>query len=146
MNAGSLQRTLPGKKIMAKASLLGYRRKINAPVDGYLYLNIVPKKKWKVGGVIIKISEQDLEFLKQREIGYNCLDVSDRMTQKFDGRVFTFVAPNKEYPKFKIPWSYINTCLSTVSYDKRDLWLDETIIVNDIEYDIDQPVYSLVAK
>ena len=144
MNPGSLQRTLPSVKIISRVSLLGYRRKINAPVDDYLYLNIVPEKNWKVSGVLIKVSQQELDFLKKRERGYRCIDVSDKLSQKIDGQVFTFVAPDKEYPRLKVLWSYIDVCLSTIPYDKRDLWLNDTIITNDIEYDIKQPVYPWV--
>ena len=146
MNPSSLQKTLPGAKIFAGASLLGYRRKINAPVDDYLYLNIVASKGWKVEGVVIKVSEQELRLLQTREVGYQCLDVSDKLSKIFDGPVFTFVAPDREFLRLKIPWSYLDTCLSVVPYSQRDLWLDETIIVNDIEYDMDKPVYDLLVK
>lgn len=144
MNPRSLQKTLPGKTIEKRVCLRGYRRKFNIPVSGYLYLNIIPEAGAVTCGVLINVSDKELEQLETREVGYKCLDVSNNIFEEVDGRVFAFVAPDNGYPDLKILQSYINTCLQGVSEDEREKWLAETIIDNEIEDDTAAPKYKNV--
>ena len=137
----SLQKTLPGKTIERRVRLRGYRRKFNIPVEGYLYFNIVPEKKSAVEGVLIRVSNEELNKLKKRETGYECVDVSARIADPVEGRVYVFIAPNKDYPTMKILKSYINTCLDEVPEEERERWIKETIIRNKIEDDTKKPRY-----
>lgn len=141
MNPQSLQRTLPGKQIERTAMLLGYQRKFNAVVGEYLYLNIVPVKGSKVKGVLIRVSDKNLSKLKQREVGYKCVEITEQIKESVSGRVFAFVTPDKKCPEMKILQSYINTCLLGISEKDRAKWLKETIILNFIENDTASPKY-----
>ncbi len=145
MNPRSLQKTLPGKIIERRARLRGYRRKFNMPVNGYLYLNIVLEEGAVTCGVLVGVSDSDLERLKAREVGYRCLDVTRDILEAADGRVFVFIAPDNDYPGLKILQSYINTCLQGVPENEREKWLEETIINNKIEDDLSSPKYKNVS-
>ena len=140
-NPKSVAKTLPGKREVRTAVLNGYQRKINAPVNGYLYLNIVPKNDMRVPGVLIAITSEELETLKHREPGYACLDITDRIDRMVDGKALTFIAPNVAYPNMKIPRSYLRTCLLGASKEEAEQWLQETTIENEIEEDLANPVY-----
>lgn len=142
MNPKSLKRTLPKASITFRATLRNYQRKFNIPVDGYLYLNIVPQKGKTVEGVCIQVSEEELAMLRVRERGYACVDVTKNMTGKMDGRVYAFIAPDDSFPKLKILQSYIDTCLAGVPEEKKSAWLADTIVENDIEDDRERPKYA----
>lgn len=146
MNPKSRTKTIPNALATTEATLRNYRRKFNIPVDGYLYLNIVPDTSGSVEGVCIQVSDEELGRLKQRERGYACVDVTENITGDITGKVYTFIAPDKNFPGTKILQSYIDTCLASMSEEKRKQWLEETIIENEIEDDRDNPKYANVAK
>lgn len=141
MNPKSLAKTLPGKRFFTFGTLSKYKRKINVLINDYLYLNLVKSNDSKVEGVLISITKKELLKLQKREVGYECVDVSSKLKPKIDGKVFTFIAPDKSYPGFKIPKSYLLTCTANMTRKKKEQWLKETIIENGIEDDIANPVY-----
>ena len=145
MNPKSLELTIPGEREMLSSSLPGYRRRMNKSYENHLYLNIVPREDSYVEGVLVPVTESELELLKVREIGYECVDVTANIVEPVDGAVYAFIAPDAIYPELKIPRSYIDTCLSAVPEDKREKWLLETIIENEIEEDLRDPKYDNVA-
>lgn len=141
MNPKSLLKTLPGKRATRWATLLGYQRKFNAPVDGYLYLNIIPCTEKRVEGKVIAITKEELGKLRKRESGYECVGITERMEEKIEGVVYTFIAPDNSYPSMKIPRSYLTTCLVGRADAEKQLWLKETVIENEIIEDMLKPVY-----
>ena len=144
MNPQSLQKTLPGKTITRRVHLNGYRRKFNVliPQKNCLALNIISEKDSVVEGVLIKVSDADIEDLKKREVGYTCADITADIREYVDGRVLTFIAPEGDYPDAKILKSYLETCLGGVPADMRDEWLKKTIVVNQVEDDTAEPKYT----
>ncbi|MDP3957504.1 MAG: gamma-glutamylcyclotransferase family protein [bacterium] len=141
MNPKSLLKTLPGERTTRWATLLGYQRKLNAPVNGYLYLNIVPRVGKRAEGKVIAITKEELGKLQKRELGYKCVDITERMEEKIEGAVYTFLAPDKSYPGMQIPRSYLATCLAGKSDAEKQLWLKETAIENEIVEDMFKPAY-----
>lgn len=133
MNPESLARTLPRPKEMSRVSVQGYVRKFNKKGARYLYLNIVPKEETIVSGVIIPVTKAELALLKRREIGYDCVDVTNDIVEKIDGTVYAFLAPDKHYPDMKISRRYIETCLGGLDPSEHDEWLKSSIILNEIE-------------
>ena len=123
----------------------GYQRKFNAPADGYLYLNLIKNPTYEVEGVLVKIKEEDLPKLIKREVGYECVNVTDNIDRNVKADIFTFIAPDKSYPDMKILQSYINTCLGGVVERKRQRWLLETVLVNKIEDDTNNPQYEFAS-
>lgn len=142
MNPKSLQKTLSGERATSWATLLGYQRKVNVPVNGYLYLNIIPRVGKKVEGKVIAITKTELERLRKRELGYDCVDVTDQMQEPTGGTVYAFIAPDISYPNMKIPRSYLITCLLGRSEAEKQLWLKESVIENEIIEDMSAPVYA----
>lgn len=142
MNVYSLQKTLPGKVIECCVTLVGYQRKFNVLIDGYLYLNIVQREGYSVQGVLVEITEEDLKSMEYREPGYERVDVTDKIKEVINGRVFAYIAPDKSYPGEKVLQSYIDICISGVEPRDRKRWLAETIIGSEIENDTENPKYE----
>ena len=145
MNRTSLARTLPGKRVIQSATLFGYQRKVNAPVNGYLYMNLVKNEEMSVDGALVPVTDTELGLMKPREPGYKMMDVSEQINIPIDAPVITFMAPDKKYPEMQIPRSYLETCMRDMPTSKRDNWLAETIIENEILEDLEYPVYVNVA-
>lgn len=146
MNPKSLERTLPGKKRALRVCLKNYQRKFDMPVDGHLYLNIVPRNGQSVEGVCIPVSPKELAMLKKRERGYSCVNVTKNMTKNFTGEVFAFISAEKSFPDMAVLQTYIDTCLAGVPKNKRKKWLADSIIENRIENDRKNPKYANIAK
>lgn len=127
---------------VANIRLAGYQRKFNAPIDGYLYLNIVPQNGGSVDGIIFNIPDNEFDTLKKREPGYEFVDITSSLEKGTVFPVFAFIAPDRDYPRIKIPRSYIMTCLVAIPEKEREQWLRETIMSNEIEEDILNPVYD----
>ena len=134
--------TIPGEHFTKETVLRGYVRKFNAPVNGYLYLNIVQKEEIMVPGTLIRVSSDELERVKLREQGYKCVEVGSLIENCSKGLVFAFIAPDKKYPDLKILQSYLNTCLENVPKSERETWLSESIVENEIEDDSGNPMYA----
>jgi len=143
MNPRSVAKTLSGERVTQRATLRGYRRKMNAPFDGYAYLNIVPDTASSVSGVLIPMTEAELELFSSREEGYEKVDVTEMLSSRTEGEALAFIAPDIEC-RFKVPRSYLMTCMSGVPETERAQWLAETIM-NDIEEDADNPIYEFAA-
>ncbi len=137
MNLESLRRTLPREHSTIPAILRGYQRKMNAPGKGYVYLNLIQNKDMSVRGVLIPITSEELELLKEREYGYSFVEVSHQlaMPRDTDLPVYAFIAPDDRHHEHKVLRSYLLTCLTALPHEEREAWIQETIIENEIEED-----------
>ena len=133
MNPKSLAMTLQQPKETSRGKMRGYARKFNKKGGSYLYLNIVPQEDVVVEGVLIPVTSGELELLKRREFGYDCVDVTKDIAEKVDGVVYAFMAPDNHYPDMKISKRYIETCLGGLHPSEHEKWLKESIIQNEIE-------------
>jgi hypothetical protein len=133
MNPDSLGRTLHGPKEIVRGNVRGYVRKFNKKGRQYLYLNIVPSDEVIVSGVLIPVTEQELDLLKRREFGYDCVNVTEDLVEDIDGIVYAFMAPDNHYTDMKISRRYIETCLGGLDPSEREEWLKSSIIQNEIE-------------
>ncbi len=113
---------------------------MNAPFDGYAYLNIVPDESASVEGVLIAITREELDLFTSREEGYTITDVSNQMKAPIDGVVCAFIAPDVPCT-LRVPRSYILTCTAGMTDTKRARWLSETEFLEVLE-DSDNPVYE----
>ncbi len=155
MNPHSLARTLPTKRHAHEALLDGYKRKVNAPVGNYVYMNIVESSGSQIEGVLIAVSSDELALLEEREVGYEKVDVTDRVrvststpssttSDLLNAGVFAFIAPDRHHADKKVLRSYLHTCALGVANERRAQWLAETEIHNDIVEDLDHPLYKNV--
>lgn len=145
MNKTSLAKTLPGERRSRPATLFGYQRKVNAPVNGYLYMNLVTNEGMSVDGLLVPITDEELELVCPREPGYSAIEVSGNISVPVDSEVIAFMAPDRMYPSMHIPRSYLATCMRDLPESIRGKWLAETIIENEILEDLKNPVYVNVA-
>ncbi len=136
MNPMSLARTLPREHTFHPALLPGYKRRMNLRYKEHVFLNIVPREGSVVDGLLIPINENELETLKIREQGYECVDITSLLHDKVDGTAYTFIAPDVSYPDLTIKRSYILRCLGGVAPERHGEWLADTIIENEIDEDI----------
>lgn len=129
MNEESLQKTLPGKKITAWATLKGYRRAFNkAGRSGHRYLNIKEEPNSKVEGVLVKVTQKEFEKLKKREQGYNAIDVTDQLESNPPGNitVYAFAAAASALGGLKVSRKYLDTVLAALPSEKQAQWIQET--------------------
>lgn len=145
LNQESLQQTSQAAEIVGWTKLQGYQRKMNAVSDAFpdVALNIVPQQEKVVEGVLVKLPVFDLPALRERETGYDLVEVTDLLDPAPDTSVFTFIAPDvNEYQGKKVYREYLDICLSGVPEHKRDRWLTETIIECEITKEDRQVVYE----
>lgn len=135
MNPMSLARTLPREHTFHPGVLPGYKRRMNLRYEEHVFLNIVPREDSAVDGLLIPITEDELELLKEREEGYDCVDITSLLREKIDGIAYAFIAPDVSYPDLTIKRSYILRCLGGVHPDRQEQWLADTIIENEIDED-----------
>lgn len=131
MNPESLAKTSPTATILKRVRLQGYQRKANAMSDAFpeVAMNIVPNEHSSLLGALINLPEVDLPALRQRETGYEMVDVTAAIEPRPEEAVFTFIAPDRtEYRGKKIHQSYLDVCLGGVPETEREQWLAETII------------------
>ena len=138
MNPESLARTLPREHSFSPAFLPGYKRRMNHRFGEHLYLNIVPREDSEVDGLVFPIREHELEVLKSRESGYQCIDISSLLREPLDRPAVTFIAPDLEHPDLTIKRSYILRCLGGVNPQRHDEWLAATLIENPIYDDTNE--------
>ncbi len=109
INLTSAQKSF--KRVLTQNDLIpvkikGYERVWNAlesiqfeeeKVNG-VFLNIQKNENSILDGVVIEISEEELEILKLREKNYSCITIksSDVVNKKFDSDLIAFMTINKE--------------------------------------------------
>lgn len=131
MNPESLAKTSATARVVRRVTLQGYQRKANAMHEAFpeVAMNIIPNTDFNVRGVLIDFPEGDLPALKQRETGYEMVDVSAALLEKCEVPVFTFIAPNvSEYQGKRIRQEYLDVCLGGVPAEEREQWLLETVV------------------
>ncbi len=141
MNKISLAKTLPGFRETQPATLYGYQRKLNAPVNGYLYLNLIENEDMSVDGIIVSVKDEELALMCIREDGYKAVGVTEQINIPINGEVVAFIAPDKTFPDMQIPKSYLKTCTRDLPEPIQDIWISETVIENEVLDDLQSPVY-----
>lgn len=129
MDPVNLAQRLPGKEILYRTSLQGYRRSFTKTGDTHLYLNLVPARGMKTIGVVFAVNELELAVLKKSEPGYDLVDVTGQvdLVPHPDARVFAFIAPPYRPTSLRqVKKSYLDKCLNGVPPEERDQWLLET--------------------
>lgn len=142
MNKESLARTVPGERRIESMRLRGYQRKMNARSGDYLYMNLIPNPDASVEGVVIEVTSEEFELLREREIGYDAIDVTLDLEGDAPGTVVAFIAEDKHHPERKILRSYFETCFRDIPEPHRSLWIEEMIIENEIHEDTERPEYG----
>lgn len=109
INLASAQKSF--KRILTQNDLIpikikGYERVWNAiesiqfgtEIVNGVFLNIQKNEDAILDGVVIKISQEELEILKLREKNYSCITIEskDVLSEKFDSDLIAFMTTNQE--------------------------------------------------
>ena len=163
INLNSAQKSF--KRILSQNDLIpvkikGYKRVWNAiesiqfenennSVNG-IFLNIQKDENSFIYGTVIKISNEELEYLKLREKNYSCIqiDAKDVMDKKFDENLIAFMTTKEEKlakiddGKSFIPKRYIKVLEEGLkSYDSDFVTNFETIL-KDYSFEIKEGIYN----
>jgi|AntRauTorckE6833_2_1112554.scaffolds.fasta_scaffold01096_6 cation transport regulator ChaC len=146
LNHSSVTKTCPKIRNVRQVVLTGYQRKFNATHESLpdIALNIVENKNMDIEGVLLEVPDASLSALKEREKGYEMIEVTHLIAPKQEQPVFTFIAPDIDNCQGKkIYQAYIDICLAGVPEEKRADWLSEAIIPFEISLDCRETLYKL---
>lgn len=88
-----------------------------------VFLNLSEKIGKKTNGVLIPISEKELEQMKKREKNYDCVDVTNKIETSLENiSVFTFITPLERQAKTGIPNAYIPAGYLDILQDAFNTW------------------------
>lgn len=142
LNPKSRACTFSEVHLIEAVTLCGYERILNAATeaDKYVAMNIRPCASKSVAGVVVAVSEPCLHKLKEREAGYEMIDVTENISHDVGKPVFTFMMSNSMCEGKVASHAYLETCLGGVPETEREVWLQETIIEHDIFDDRKAPL------
>jgi cation transport regulator ChaC len=72
----SRHRTFVESVLHENVEFKGYQRILNACCDDYLVMNIQPHKDVSIWGVVAKVVAEDFPALREREYGYDLIEVT----------------------------------------------------------------------
>ena len=144
LNPISRAKTYSAEDVIEPVTLSGYQRILNACPESYpdIGMNLVENPDMSVVGVITRVSQEELPILREREFGYDEVEVTNQVSILLDGPVYTFISSLTDIGDRKAFQTYLDTCLGGVAPEQREQWLLETIIECDILDDRTNPQYG----
>lgn len=135
MNAESRHRTYKEIELYEQVRLSGYSRILNACHKDFEHaaMNLVECENAVVEGVVTLVSDEDLQKLADREVGYELVEVTQNISLSLQGPVFTYINRNPNCVGKKIDEDYLERCLVGVPEEHHERWLEETIIPDVLE-------------
>lgn len=132
-------------KILANATLFGYKRTFRKDGRNHMYLTVRPASGGGVWGTLFDVTLPQLVKLARTEPGYDLVDITiGLLGYPADApQVWCFIAPalkDSEIPqeKARIRRSYLDRCLSGIPEPERERWLKETEIPSGVTIDEDE--------
>jgi hypothetical protein len=132
LNPASMEKDIPAKLFKKWITINGYERIANVPVDGALALNLRPHPTKTVEGVLVEVDDEAMTALTKREKGYTAIDITSCCGEIIDGTVYSFIAPQGEFPDMHILKSYLDECLAGIPESLQENWLRETVLQNPV--------------
>lgn len=122
---------------------------IKEQVDG-VFLNLNKNNNSKTNGIIIKITDEELEYLKIREKNYSCIEIQqkDLLNINLDEKIFTFMTTNpdkiakEKNKKTFIAQKYIDimtSCIKNYSDEFQDDFLE---CLDNLPFEIKEGTYN----
>ena len=146
INDTSRKKTAPYSTVVDRQAVLhGFRRKTNAFYGDYVYMNVVPEQGNDIVGTIACFSESELACLKEREREYTMTDITDLLEKDYGQKVYTFIAPDNDYPGIQVTQTYLDTCTAMMSEQEKTVWINETVIPYGIYDDRVNSTYEFAA-
>ena len=101
-------------------------------------MNIIPSDSHAVVGTIFSVTPEGFESLKEREAGYEVVDMRAKLDGDFDEPVYAFIAPDIDPKKMQVPRSYLETCTAYMNAEEKSQWIADTIIPCGIYEDVEE--------
>lgn len=124
-----------------------------------IFLNLEEDKEAFTNGVLLKISEEEFEFLKLREKNYSCVEITSISDFQTDEKIYTFKTTNKDKLATKvckdcfIPKKYIGLLekgLKPYSQEFQKEFIasysDYPFLIKDGTYKFSDPIQNKYAK
>ncbi len=129
LNPASRRDTFDELEVLDNVVLKGYRRVLNACHESFAHiaLNLAEEKLNDVKGVVVEVCDTELSALKDREVGYDLVEVTNNLSVGFDVPVYTFIMSNPVLGNSVYQQSYMDLCLAGVPEGERDIWIKETL-------------------
>ncbi len=135
LNQESRHRTFVELEIVEDVVLKGYQRILNAAHSSYEYvaMNLIEHPDKSVKGHVFLVSDKEFLALEEREIGYDLVDISSRISVQLPEPVFAFVMHKPDIKGKLLCQRYLETCLGGISEPEREHWLAETVIPPEVQ-------------
>lgn len=126
-----------------------YFNDLNNQFDG-VFLNLNENINSTTNGILIKITDEELEYLKLREKNYSCIEINTEnlLNIKLDEKIFTFMTtnPNKiakiNNNKTIIAQKYIDIMTSSLINYSEKFQKDFLVCLNNLPFDIKEGTYN----
>lgn len=129
LNDESRLRSAPNSAVVERHAILeGHQRVFNVAYGEHVYANVRPNVDYDVIGTIMEVTPEGFEQLQERERNYEVVDISDRLAGDWSQSVYAFIGTDNTQGSETVKQSYLDLCLSGVSQDNRERWLEETIM------------------
>jgi len=117
-----------------------------------VFLNLQKNTKTSTNGILLKISDEEFEFLKLREKNYSCIEIShDDITPfKTKEKIYTFITTNKDKiatqttPNCFIPQKYIQLLEKNLSNYTQKFQEQFKISYNNYPFKIKNGTYKFI--
>jgi gamma-glutamylcyclotransferase (GGCT)/AIG2-like uncharacterized protein YtfP len=128
----SRHRTFVESELHENVELRGYQRILNACCGEYLVMNIQPNQDVSIYGIVAKVEENDFPALRERECGYDLIEVTDAISIDVGEPAYAFMMREPKCAGVPISYEYINTCLSDMPTEQHAQWLNDTVFTEDL--------------
>jgi len=128
----SRHRTFVESELHENVELRGYQRILNACCGEYLVMNIQPNQDVSITGIVAKVEDEDFPALREREGGYDLIEVTQAISIDVGQPTYTFMMREPRCAGVPISYKYLNTCLSDMPVEQHTQWLRETVSKEDL--------------
>ena len=128
----SRHRTFVESVLHENVEFKGYQRILNACCDDYLVMNIQPHKDVSIWGVVAKVVAEDFPALREREYGYDLIEVTEAISIEVGAPTYAFIVREPKCVGVPVSHEYLETCLSDVPVAEHAQWLNDTVSTEDL--------------
>jgi len=132
LSRASRHRTFVESELHENVDLKGYQRILNACCGEYLVMNIQPNKTVSIWGIVAKVEDEDLPALKERESGYDLIDVTEAISIDVGAPTYVFMVREPKCEGVPVSHEYLNTCLSDMPIEHHTQWLNDTVSIENL--------------
>jgi hypothetical protein len=90
-------------------------------------MNIQPNQDISIKGIVVKVEDEDFPALKQREGGYDLIEVTQAISIDVGQPTYTFIVREPRCEGIPVSDEYFNTCLSDLPTEQHEQWLHDAV-------------------